>query len=390
MKVLYITPWFPREDNPTSGVFVKELACAASRENEVAVLYAYPQRKGDKLYSSREDAVGGLRVFYAGYRMIPPISYLQYAASVFIEYRKLRKTFSPDIIHAHVYRSALVAVGLGKLYGVTVVATEHAEVVDTYRTGPLQRAKNLFSVAIARLALNNADMLILVSESVKEHLESIGVRNRTEIVPNIVDTETFHPGTGKRDNAKKKVLYVGALSPVKGVEYLIRAAGIVAKNRSDFTVDIVGAGGNRKEYEELASSLGLGGTVSFHGGKSKDEVAEYMRRCDFFVLPSVYETFGVVLIEAMACGKPVISTSGGGQKEIIDDRNGLLVPPRDAPALAKAIDWMLDHFGGYDSKAISRYAEERFSPAVVAGKLSRAYADARENATSCGSSRRPA
>lgn len=137
---------------------------------------------------------------------------------------------------------------------------------------------------------------------------------------------------------------------------------------------IVGDGPNKQEYEQLTEALGLSDVVQFHGLlQTKPEVAKFMRQCDIFVLPSLVETFGAVLIEAIACGKPVVATDSGGPKEIITDEVGRLVPPGDPDALAKALDYMLDHSEDYPSQRIAEYARERYSYQVVGKELERVY-----------------
>jgi len=98
-----------------------------------------------------------------------------------------------------------------------------------------------------------------------------------------------------------------------------------------------------------------------------------MRECDFFVLPSFYENFGVVYIEAMACGKPVIATNAGGPKEIVNEDIGVLVPPKDVEALIKAIEYMLDNYQNYSTEKIAQYAKKRFSYEAIGKILDEVY-----------------
>lgn len=98
-----------------------------------------------------------------------------------------------------------------------------------------------------------------------------------------------------------------------------------------------------------------------------------MQRCDFFVLPSLFETFGVTLIEAMACGKPVIASDIGGPKEIVTEKVGKLVPPGDSETLAEAVDYMLDHYREYDPEKIVQYVRQRYSYQAVGKECDRVY-----------------
>ena len=113
--------------------------------------------------------------------------------------------------------------------------------------------------------------------------------------------------------------------------------------------------------------------IKYHGLKTKYEVAEFMRSCDFFVQTSLYETFGVTFIEAMACGKPIIATKLPALQEKINDEVGILVPPRNVNALTKAIDYMLDNYKNYSSEKIANYAKDNFSYEIVGKKLDNIY-----------------
>ena len=113
--------------------------------------------------------------------------------------------------------------------------------------------------------------------------------------------------------------------------------------------------------------------MKFHGLKTKKEVAEFMKKCDFFVQASLYETFGVTYIEAMACGKPIVATNLPVLRELVNKEKGILVPPRDVNALVKAIDYMLDHYQNYSSERISEYIKRNFSYKVVGKKLDDIY-----------------
>lgn len=215
--------------------------------------------------------------------------------------------------------------------------------------------------------MNRADAILPVSDNLRKQIEDYGVNNRFWVVPNVVDTKVFYPllNREKKEDEIKSILLVALLTPIKGVTYLLAALNHVKGTRKDFILDIIGEGSGRDECEKISADLGLNSIVRFHGSKPKEEVARFMRNCDFFVLPSLAETFGVVLIEALASGKPVVATNIGGPGEIINEEVGRLVPPKDVKALAEAIDYMLDHYRDYFSENIARYARGRFSYEAV-------------------------
>jgi glycosyltransferase involved in cell wall biosynthesis len=110
------------------------------------------------------------------------------------------------------------------------------------------------------------------------------------------------------------------------------------------------------EYEQAAAILSIAERITFHGMKSKQEVAEFMRQADLFVLPSLFETFSIVTAEALSTGIPVLATRCGGPEEFVNEDVGLVVPPGDEEALCKGLDYMMDNLEKFNPNKISSYA----------------------------------
>ena len=405
LKVLFLPAWYPSEIHPIAGIFIKEHAKAASVYNDIVVLYAYPdpypqRRHLCRAFQDIEDGIRTIRVKYSGgiplylWRKITAkkqkpeglsdsgtkatilgkffavprmiIGDLLYCWSIFSAFRKLLKEgWKPDVIHAHVFTAGVPAAILGRLYRIPFVVTEHYTGFPRHILTLSQRIK-------ARFVMNRAQIVLPVSNALKEAIETYGIKNKFQIVPNVVNTEIFRPLSSRDSrgrNEGKKLLLVAILSPQKGIPCLLEALSQIRHKRRDFSLDVVGDGPNRGEYEKLTKHLGLGDVVKFHGFKPKEEAAEFMRNCDFFVQPSLWETFGVVYIEAMACGKPVIASEVTGPQEIIDKSVGILVPPKDVNALKEAIEYMLDNCQNYSPEKISQYAKERFGYEAVGRRL---------------------
>jgi len=155
----------------------------------------------------------------------------------------------------------------------------------------------------------------------------------------------------------------------KGFDTLLKAFRIAAGKYTDSRLLIMGDGPERSNLTALAERLGLKGRVEFYGAYVRKEFAEALGESDAFVLASRGETFGVVCIEALACGLPVVATRCGGPEDFVNEANGLLVPVDDAEAFAKAMLEIRENIGSYDSAAISRFARETFSARAVAEKL---------------------
>ena len=232
LKNLFLPAWYPTKENQAAGVFVREHAQAVALYNDVTVLYdegAGEDLKGlcNIVSDKTEDGIRTIRIRHKK-SPIPKTSYFIYLWSMFKAFRKLmREGWRPDIIHAHVYSAGVPAVILGKIYKMPVVITEHW-------TGFPRHILGKFEIFKARFAMNGAKILLPVSQDLKKAIESYGIKNRFQIVPNVINIEMFCPPTSQRRSEKKRLLLVALLSPAKGISYLLQALAQLKEKRQDF------------------------------------------------------------------------------------------------------------------------------------------------------------
>jgi len=142
------------------------------------------------------------------------------------------------------------------------------------------------------------------------------------------------------------------------------------------TLTIYGGGKDLNMLRERAIHLGISGNVFFRGEKSRTEIANALQNADVFVLASRVETFGVVFIEAMATGLPVIATSCGGPENFVNDSNGILIPTEDVSALANALVYMKNYRHKFDKNIISAMTKKNFEPKSIVTQLVNVYSAA--------------
>lgn len=376
-KILFITAWYPSAEHAVSGTFVKEHAQAVSLYNDVAVIHGIPRlRPANPLHLS-DSIEKGIRTLQFRY-MSPPIIYgifPTYFLGVYAAFNTLCKDgFIPDIIHAHVFTAGLPAERLSRRYKIPFVITEHWSIFHRPSIRIILKIQ-------ARYIFNQARVIMPVSTALKEAIQTLGTTSRFEIIPNAIDDRIFYPPARREPSGKKRVLLVALLNPIKGVPYLLQAFSALKQEREDFFLDIVGDGPQKNAYETLTQQLGLQDVVCFHGFKTKLEVGDYMRRADFFVLPSEWENLPCVVLEAMTTGLPVVATTVGGLPEIIHEEQGVLCPPKNVPALRDAIRHMLDHSPEYSSAAIATYARNNFGYEIVGSRLNDIYTAVLEEQT---------
>ena len=263
-----------------------------------------------------------------------------------------------DLIHAHfIWSAGYAGARLKEECGVPFVVTGHG--YDVYS---LPFKDNEWREKI-EYVLNTADHIITVSRSNLACIKKLDVSTPVTVIPNGFRSDLFYLrdlSECKRvlnlPQDRKIILTVGNLELVKGQRYLVEAVQKILQERKDILCVIVGAGKLRTILERQIRSLGLEDYIVLAGGKPHSEIPLWMNACDLLVLPSLRESFGVVQIEAMACGKPVLATRNGGSEEIvISDEYGLLIDPSNSGDLAKNILVALNR--EWDREAILRYAE---------------------------------
>lgn len=237
---------------------------------------------------------------------------------------------------------------------------------------------------LVRQIIRRADWVLAHSRQLLADAERIVgdlPRNRS-LLPCWVDSELLHNQGFHRDwvrleTSSKYVLTVAKLFPRKGLDVLLRAIRKLRHLPPGYQFIIAGDGPEEAELKQLASRLGLETVVTLTGSVKRENIPALLRECEFFVLPSRSEPFGIVVLEAMAFGKAVIATRVGGIPEFVtDSSNGLLVPPEDSDALADRIQLLLDdetlrHRLGRNALET---VESRYDRRIVSGRYEELFA----------------
>jgi glycosyltransferase involved in cell wall biosynthesis len=372
LSIAVIPAWYPTSSRPLDGIFVRDHARAAALGSDVAVLVddgSSPSLR--RLYALDDTTEGEIRTFRIRYprSRVPQLTAAGYLLGVLAALRRLRYDGRPvDLLHAHVHRAAWAATIVGTVARLPVVVSEHSSEFgwSGIGKGALRRA---------RIAFARADLVCPVSDYLRRQIEANGIRASFRVVPNAVDTELFSPAPASkaRGTGRARLIAVAALHVKKGLSDLLEALGRLAGQRRDFVLDLVGAGPCREEYVSLVRRLGIADMVVFHGLQPRPAVASLMQQADFLVLPSLTENLPVAVIEAMACGLPVVATRVGGVPELVDERTGLLVEAGSPRGLCRGVAHMLDHHGDYPREDIVDRARSRYSLAAVGRTWSDVY-----------------
>ena len=372
VDVLFIPSWYSTEKNPTNGSFFKEQALAL-RNAGVNVILAYVDVTLENI--SNEDSK--VKIYYDNSILVYRIkekkikktgnigTMLAFKKGIKKIYKKLEedKRGKFDIIHLHSTPWAgLGAISISKASNTPLVITEHSSYFSRYKVSKIEE---LFF----RYIMKNASYNICVSETLKEYVQKY-TSNNIDIIPNMVDVNEFSIANNEEEIRRKKFSFacVCYLNKNKSVDNLINAFSLEYKGK-DAELIIGGDGPERSYLERLAKELKIETQVIFKGALSRNDVIKEMQNCSVFVLPSRFETFGVVLVEALACGKPVITTRNGGSEGIVNELNGKVVDVGDIELMAKAMKEIKDNYEIYDSNLIREDCVKRFSSENVANEI---------------------
>jgi glycosyltransferase involved in cell wall biosynthesis len=210
-----------------------------------------------------------------------------------------------------------------------------------------------------------ASAIAAVSTPLKETIISHNLAKPSEVVvsPNLVHTSLFTlPPNGRPEPPPFQFVTIANLSPRKNISGLLDAFAEAFEKSSRVSLTIVGDGPERKTLEAQTRQLGIAPQISFLGSLGREAVRDALRNAHAFVLPSHQETFGVVVIEAMATGLPVVATRCGGPEDIVTEETGRLVPTTDPKALTAALQSMRAHWSAYDPTRIREYVLDRYGP----------------------------
>jgi glycosyltransferase involved in cell wall biosynthesis len=291
----------------------------------------------------------------------PEVAANRYRRACELAWRRLDRE-KPDLVHAHITQpSGWAALKLAGELGVPCVITEHSGPFDPDSISAEARQ-------LMREALEGADRCVAVSPHLASSIEEFSGRS-VEVVGNIVDVDP----PVRREQDGFHISFVGLMTPVKGVDVLLRA---MAELRSEeWRLQLGGDGPHRTELQALARTLGISDRCDWLGLLDRDGVHRTLSRSDLIVVSSRHESFGLVAAEALALERPLIASNVGGLPFVTAGTDAVIVPPDDPDALAQAVGRTIRGETTFDGQAARASVLKRFGPEAILDRLSGVYED---------------
>lgn len=377
MHVLVIPSWYATKRNKIHGSFFTEQAVAL-QEMGIKITIAFNEIWPITLLGKIKDKSGitfeeemKLKTYrYKGYNFLPknPLMFKIFNKRMDKMFRLIEeKEGKIDIIHAHSSLwGGIAAAYISKKYNIPLIITEHSS---------LKKSRYLKKSYMKEVinSYKSANALIAVSNHLKSELKQATGREDIKVINNLVDLDKFTLGKKlSKEDKPFKFFSCGFLDRDKGMDSLINAFHRAFKN-DDVLLSIGGEGEERERLMNLIEDKKLSSRVKLLGALSREEVAEEMKNCHGFILASRHETFGVVYIEALASGKPIIATKNGGAEEIVEEYNGLLAEIDDIDSIALAMETLKKNYDQYDKEQIREKCLDKYSREKICSEIIKCY-----------------
>ncbi|MEA3383853.1 MAG: glycosyltransferase [Campylobacterota bacterium] len=383
-SILILPTAYPNIYNDHSSIFVQDQAEALTKYGvDVSVVGAIPisfkyifKKKFLKFGTFRHKK-NGVNVKLVLFPAIPKLRFFNEFIRTQINKYLLNKHYknnSIDVVHVHNSTAGKAALWIKQKFNIPYVVTEHSSAYARKLVSQkeIRSYTSIYTNANDRVAVSKEFCKILEDTF---HLEF-------NYLPNVVNTEYF---LQKEESLQKDFLFINIanLNKNKNQILLIRAFAKVFSENKNVRLSILGSGSEYKNLQSEIYALNMQEQIKLFGFAPRKQVLEELQKSDAFVLSSKYETFGVVVIEAMSCGLPVIATKCGGPESIVEnDELGILVENDDLEELSKAMKDMYENRTDYVGDKIRAHVVEKFSQKAVASKLIDIYGKVMNNSNS--------
>ena len=376
MKIIFLPSEYPTDDNKLAGIFIKDQVNAFKKNGfKVSVFYNY-------FYSLRRiRLITFFKFFFKNFSFKNKgiKHYYTFLYSTFFDSIKLQidlyltnlklknyitENGKPDLLICHFsFPVSNTAMILSKKYNIPYIVVEHS---TGYFTNIFSKSK----INIIKKSLNNALFVVAVRKFLKKKLLNIGVKNKIQVIGNIIDSKIFKIKKEKKNNFLK-LLIICELVEKKRVIKLLASLKELKKEIEDFQLTIVGDGPEKNKLLSYVKKNGLKKNIIFSGVLNKYKIAKLMNKSDYLLSVSSVETFGITIAEAISCGLPCIIIDSGGPQDYINQENSYLV--NNFSDINKILKKNIKNPKKFNKKKMHLYIKKRFCPNMIVKLYSKTF-----------------
>jgi glycosyltransferase involved in cell wall biosynthesis len=378
--ILWLPSWYPNKFEPYNGDFVQRHAKAASLFCSIVVCH-FPQSghkiQIEKSYTETKHSHNLKEVVHyisfkpTGINLLDKILYniSYYRATVKYLKTYFRDFGLPKVVHVHVpMKAGNLAFWIKRKFGISYILSEHASFYAS-STPDSHSHKNFLHVKQVKRIFKNASTVTNVSNAVGNVLVKLFNLNSVQIIYNVVDTSVFNLIRTKPEIFT--FVHVSTLIEQKNIEGILRVFNKLLAIKNNWRLKLVGP--LNEIVQQKILEYNLLANIELTGEVPYEEVARQMQKAHVLAMFSRHENFPCVIVEALCCGLPVISSDVGGVKEALNESNGILVPSENEAELLKGIIYMMDKFNLYDLGKISEEACIKYNYETIGGEICNLY-----------------
>lgn len=381
LHILIIPSWYPEFEGDYVGSFFREQAIGISRQNcKVGIIY--PELKSLRSLKFRfiprlvkYDDMGLItyKIIWSNWFIklkslqINVFKYLGF----FLFKRYIKKNGVPDIIHCQsIFNSGFLGEYIFDKCKIPYIITEHNSGFYYKNQGFEKFYKQAVEV------INKSKNCFAVSANYSKYLnKELKSNKKWKVHHNIVDNSFLSCKINLPVRDKFIFLCVSRLHKIKNIDLIIRSFKKFNLKYSNSELRIIGVGSELKNLKNLTKEIQIDKKVKFLGKKLRSDIANEYNSCHSFIYASNFETFGVIFVEAMALGRPIISLNCGSSDEIITDKTGILVKNKSSEDMSKAMIYLFENYSNYDPSKIRNYCKSLFSEKRLSIKMINHYKD---------------
>ena len=375
MHILIVPSEYPTNDHKLGGIFTKEQETYLKRYHKLGVIYVYlfsVKKLFTNLFYNILRCKIKNRLFIYYFPRLPYLKYLNYMTHYFF-FRKafeiyIKKYGKPDLLHVHFSEFAIwTAYKIKNIYNIPYVITEHStDFLDGKYEKTYPKKSKIYKKI--HLAFKNAKQIICVSSILKKKIKFLYKLkdSKLSVIPNL----SFDSGlkTVKKVN---DLIFVGSFDERKNPMLLLEAFKIIYGKKSKMIM--IGGGPLRSKIEEFIEKNKLKNYIKIYPPLNKLSVLKLINKSKILALPSFFETFGIVVIEAYSLGVPVVMTDSLGVRDLYNLKSSILIKKKDPKNFAKGLNKLLNNYNKFEAKKIINFYKKNFSPSVVIDKINSVY-----------------